>query len=272
MSNRCGCFADYLDLVKYLSNNTNVSEIILGLSPHIECSYYSYALTPDSISPAIWYNNGYIPEIWRFLTADIKLSSKVCWTNVEKNANNGTHEVYEEYTPYEKMYENANSTSSPLFSLDDNKFDQSILDKNIEALKQIKMICDEKGITLSVFCGPYFVNALATLECEQYYDYLKGIASVVDFWDFSKMSDYALNAYNFWDEYHFTTVVGNRLIDIMHGNLDIDYGTLVTVKNVDTYIQERRDAITHYNEIWEENGMYPIFDRNHYSYLGEMRE
>ena len=62
------------------------------------------------------------------------------------------------------------------------------IEQNIEAMRQIKEICDENGVTLKVVIGPTFLAEIYKFEGEAYYDYLRELVKITDIWDSADLS------------------------------------------------------------------------------------
>jgi hypothetical protein len=64
----------------------------------------------------------------------------------------------------------------------------------ISSLARIKELCEKSGAELTVIACPVYEKELLCYDTEAVKEYYKGIASVVDFWNFSGYNDVTLDA------------------------------------------------------------------------------
>ncbi|MGN1115938.1 MAG: hypothetical protein ACI4TH_05180, partial [Candidatus Ornithomonoglobus sp.] len=72
------------------------------------------------------------------------------------------------------------------------------LEDNITHLENIKKACDDNGVELTVVIGGVSIIERAKYECPKYWEYLRKISEITDFYDFSYFCDINNNPYNFY--------------------------------------------------------------------------
>ena len=141
-------------------------------------------------------------------------------------------------------------------------------DDNLNALREIKALCDENNITLKVVIGASFIGERDTYECSRYYAYLKELVSITDVWDFSSFSDINMNPYNFVNRKHYNTAVADLMINTMYGKDSFDgFGIYLTQDNIDDYLKQRKSDFERLKEEFESTGTLALPDMNDKSYI-----
>ena len=122
-----------------------------------------------------------------------------------------------------------------LLGYDDNKYR---INPAVNEIKEIKKLCDEHHIKLTVFMYPSFYKTYLWYNQSKIEEFKRKLSSVVDFHDFYALNHIAFNELNWIDTSHFTLSVGNYIIENIQKNT-----FLVTKKNVDTHIIKTRTPI-----------------------------
>lgn len=254
---RNGSFHDYLDWVRWIADNTNIRHIFLNLST-LEVEWY----TPEerdeektgNIEPAALdrdkniviefiqylYRGGIEPSL-RYLKAKKDGS---LWLLTFFGATNTD--------PSSVNYQNWTSDLNWWLDRSANGIYDSMpaIERNLTALREIKELCDESGIQLSVVVAPTSTIQYLQYECPEYWDYLSGMAQIVDYWDFSMPNAINRNRYNFVDYNHLFSEALRHMLDQIYGTEPDDgSGAYVTAENVEEYIAERQRR---YNALMEE--------------------
>lgn len=264
-----GSFADYEAFTSYIAENTSAKKIILHLG-NIELFHHTTTDMPATITGK---KMDYIKEITSFLftsplqTMDrqfTKLDGSINYSNVEELVKTMGEQAYKDkyvmpgnatYLDYRTFYETANKTL-PAF------------DKNLQSLQNIVQICNNNNIELKVIIGPTFVYELHQYEGDRFWSYLRGIASMTEFWDFSGFNDIGLNPCNFINTDHYNTKVADKMINIVYGKEENkDFGTYVQINNFDEYINNRMKKFEEMKQAYDETGKINLFDETHESFI-----
>lgn len=124
--------------------------------------------------------------------------------------------------------------------------DTSDYEKNIsialKTISEIKELCDANGIDAIFFTNPmYCVTYEASVDAG-YHDFLKGLAQITDYYNFSGLNDVTENNSYYIDTSHYNAYVGDMIIDSICYDrteeelLSEGFGVYVTRDNVDTII------------------------------------
>ena len=122
------------------------------------------------------------------------------------------------------------------------ELDHEKVENALSYAKQIKKLCDDRGVDLVVISGPVFILRRTYFECDTYYDYLKSLTTIMDIYDFSDMTEINANPYNFRDSGHYNDIMGEKVIDAVFGKNGSEIGGIkLTSDNVDEYIRNRKE-------------------------------
>ncbi len=131
---------------------------------------------------------------------------------------------------------------------DKNWVDDPHYEENLNALAEIKKLCDEHGVTLKVVIGASLIAERFRYEqdpYDRYYNYLRSIVKLTGgVWDFSSFNDINMNPYNFYNFTHYSTQVADLQTDIMYGLQEPGqyngFGIYLTEDNIDEYLRQRK--------------------------------
>ena len=138
--------------------------------------------------------------------------------------------------------------------------------ENLEALKQIRALCDEHGVKLTVVIGASSISERFRYEQDpyyRYYDYLRELVRIAgSVWDFSSFNDINMNPYNFYNFTHYSRAVADLQVDMMYGKQETGqyggFGILLTEENVDEYLRQRKDDYLRLKEEYEATGTVAV--------------
>lgn len=261
-----GSFEDYKNFTEYIANNTNAKKIILHLG-NIELLDYSIAMPPATITGK---KLDYIKEIGSYLflnpvqmikdlnadTNPVNLNGTINYSRYDKMiAENGAEEfAYKYVVPENNVYINWRT-----FNYKPTEF--SAFSQNLEALRSIVDICNNSNIDLQVIIGPTFFYEMYQYEGEKFWEYLRGIASITDYWDFSGFYDINMNPYNFYDTGHYNYKLADKMINIIYGKeKNSNFGVYVNPNNFDDYIENRKQKFYEKEKEYNETETIKLFD------------
>ncbi len=111
---------------------------------------------------------------------------------------------------------------------------------NLISLSKIIELCKKNNINLIIFTTPNNHNYLDRVYEDEYYTFLKGLTSVTNFWDFSGYNTVTLNDCNYYESSHYrpkvAKLIAARIFNDNNITLPTDFGTYITLKNIDTHI------------------------------------
>lgn len=257
-----GNFHDYLDWVRWIAENTNIRHIFLNVSTLEVCWY-----TPEErgeeetgcIEPAALdqdksalvefvkylYRGGLEPSL-KYLQA--KRDGTLTWINVATAITPAPIRNSDPWSYYAGWITDVNQRLE--YSANGEYSLMPAISRNLEAMQEIKEICEASGIELSVAIAPTSTWQYLLFESPEYWNYLKNMAQIIDYWDFSVQSSISKNIFNFFDKSHMLSEALRPMLDQIYGITPGDgYGVYVTAENVEEHIAERQRC---YNELMEE--------------------
>lgn len=270
-----GFFGDYLCLVDFYSKTMpNLNEIILNISNNeIEVKRNTkeqlYTAMPIYLCKKF--------ELHPFLKSLLKIPSvKYFMKETPQRHEFDNTESGEE--PYDDVYDEEQMQKSILqdgvfhqvitYLCTSEKRDFPYLKQSLIELQEIKNICDSYGIKLTVMMGAVFISKKALFESNEFYDWLREISKITEFYDFSGFNEINLNPYNFFDTYHFNKKVGDKMLRIIYGAEEIqNFGEKITSENIESYLEWRRTEYEKIKDEFRRTGTIRLFDKSHPSYV-----
>lgn len=280
-------FTEYSRYVEYLTETTEINEILLYLSSHEVNRLWEETDEHNRWTPpAFVYKSpaACLSEAGYYLTLDIDSNIKNLEAKEEMTAKMyfDAESGVSVYTNYNKACESSVSLKkwtnshalkgywqniTELFCAD--KSDKLIsCDENIKEMEYIRDLCKEKNIRLTVVVGPTFITELRLYEGEKYWAYFTRLARTVDLWDFSGLTGPTKNPYNFIDGQHVDYKLQELVIDTVYGKDGMDgFGVYLTGSNIDRYITQRRENYYDAREEYKKTGTVQLFDMNSETYI-----
>lgn len=119
------------------------------------------------------------------------------------------------------------------------------IEDTMAALGRIKARCEAAGVELLVICPTNYVDYLKLYRPEDVEAFLRALAGVTDFWDFS-YNALSFDPRYFYDESHFRNSVGEMMFAQIYGDDGVwrpeSFGTLVRADNVEEHLATYWDA------------------------------
>lgn len=277
-----GNFSDYLTYAQYLIEKCGIREMLFHISS-FEVMNYSLDFRESDVwrVPAIVNGNALdmALETLKFLMTDVstlfsaikdrksdeRRADRIAdgmknWSISEEKMNEDPEgwvqkEFFEELPQHLKiLFSGVNWKEHPCY------------EENLKALKQIKKMCDEHGVKLTVVIGASSISERYRFEQDQYdryYDYLRGIVQLCgEVWDFSSFNDINMNPYNFYNYTHYSRQVADLQLDMIYGREESGqyggFGILLTLENIDGYLRQRRADYLRLKEEYEATGTIAV--------------
>lgn len=259
-----GNFYDYLNWVKWIAGNTDIRYVFLSLST-VEVEYY----TPEERNAQVngWFqpadldrNRNRVIEFIQYLyKGGIKpsiqfLKSKQLIYYIGRTPLHPARSPEPmSYSPYNTWTSNLNQ----YLERSANGIHNSMpaIKQNLDALQEIKEICAESDIQLSVVIAPASTIQYLYYESPEYWNYLRDMAQIVSYWDFSMPNAINKNMFNFSDATHMCSDALNHMLDQIFGmEPDDGSGAYVTKANIEEHISERQRRYDALMEEYAETG------------------
>jgi len=219
-------------LAKHMIENYEVKQLILCL-PIISAGKYD--LEPGGVTE-------YQPLsfAWRlpFLFADPRYAID----KIRKYDNDGyLQAAHDVFVPGTGTYDKSVRDSEGIGSLDEYLERNAVftteeykdvpltyIEECVTAVENIKSLCEEQGIELTVILPPIYKGATERYSYDDVEQFFFRLAEVTDFWDFS-VSDISGDARYFYDKTHFRNSVGDMVLARIFGSELVydDFGQLV---------------------------------------------
>ena len=125
--------------------------------------------------------------------------------------------------------------------------------RGLEILKELKELCDEKGINMYLFIMPshitdeYLIYKMCFKEYKQWKEDLTKISKVYDFQYPSEYTteDISPEMKYFFEASHSTHLLGNKILERLTGK-NSDFGRILDENNVSKYVMEDKKSIDNY--------------------------
>lgn len=276
-----GTMPEYKVIVDFLLKHTNVKKIIICMGGK-ETDRLSYKSDADVMQiPAVWKDEPQIAEYIHFLTFDVTKGLKKIWDEFQ----NGKSVYTENYLHGERnlnlMYERRNINIDYYVQrnvlIDFPERLEKLFTTNskdvysrecLNLVKQIKAECKAAGVELQFWFNPTFVSGLTNIESTYFWNYMRDFAQITDYWDFNGYSGINMNPYNYLDQAHCTYEVSDLVIDTVAGKASYPgFGYHVTKKNVDEYLQKRREDYNRLKAEYKETGTIQLQGIDDDSYI-----
>lgn len=123
------------------------------------------------------------------------------------------------------------------------------LDETIEDMRDLKALCDENGINLTVVTNPLYYKTYQVAAENGYLDFLYELADVCEYTNFSGISNVTTTCSNYYETSHFTPYVSWAMVEFVYNNFSDDFlmnqgfGVKVNVENRDEFIALLREQL-----------------------------
>ena len=122
------------------------------------------------------------------------------------------------------------------------------IEDTINEIKQIKMICDENQINLSIFINPIHKTTYLDTNFDNFQKFKYKLSEITDFIDFSGLNEITLNNYYYYETSHYRTIVGDMIAKRLQ-NEDINFGNLVSKENINEHLFNLHKQIETYKSL-----------------------
>lgn len=117
----------------------------------------------------------------------------------------------------------------------------TLINKPIDSIKKFKDLCTKYGINLILFTTPHNHNMMDTFNLDNYYNFLRKIAEISDFYNFSGYNSITNNDCNYYEWSHYRPIISEIVAARIFGDKKItvpnDFGIYITKFNVENYIR-----------------------------------
>jgi len=118
-----------------------------------------------------------------------------------------------------------------------------LLEETLQDIREIKQLCDENEIKLIIFTNPLCEVTYRESVNRNYLVFLKELANITEYYNFSGLNNIALDADNFYDTSHYNAFVGDMIISAIFED-EVDetlyeqgFGWYVTSDNINELLE-----------------------------------
>jgi hypothetical protein len=132
--------------------------------------------------------------------------------------------------------------NQPKFKIPYSKYENDRpIDLALSQIDSIVQFSKRHHINLKIFINPTHVTTYVNINLDEYYEALRKLAKITDYYDFSGLNNVALDNYNYFEPSHFRLSVGKMIIakieNISDKTIPDDFGRMVTKDNIENHIQ-----------------------------------
>lgn len=238
-----GKFYDYEQTINYLANNYQVKNIILQIS-QLEADQIGTSSELNGMLHGKLVSNFPVLFYLKYLFANPSYAAEKLQTALNWNANYEAAFFFQSSNgSYNRTAEEKQIATNPnLIFANKARFPAhrpmvkgSAYAFNLQVLKRIVDLCRAKQINLLVVASPTYTTELETYPPEKLAVYMKEIAKITNYWNFSGYNSVNTNKTNFYDDRHFRQTVGDMMLAKIFGDSALkppeDFGTLITSEN-----------------------------------------
>lgn len=116
----------------------------------------------------------------------------------------------------------------------------------LQAIDEIKTLCEQNGIELKIFTAPILQTTYEDAVSRGYLDFLEDLSEVTDFYNFSGLNEYTTDMRYYYDASHYIPYVGMQIEDILFSNDKIKdvtaFGAYITpdsIRELKVYLQSQ---------------------------------
>lgn len=235
------------DLELLIKSGMQVKEILLALD------YSSFLETkvvgegdllrrpyPENFRQRLRFYKDYLlnnPD-WAFIRSNLK-RNPMNWNSMYANG----------MVPY---VEKAMSEAQAIEHIQRHDFDKTSsmfqekppLGSNMEIIRSFVQYASDNNIRLRIMLHPLHQNTYLSVNLEAYYEAMRQLAQISDFYDFSGLHNVALDNQNFGETSHYYRRIGDLVLSKIYAlektDIPDDFGVYVTPENVEQRIHEHR--------------------------------
>lgn len=258
-----GTLTEYKTIVDFLLKHTDAKKIIVCMNGR-EPNRLTYNSKADVMQiPAVWKDEPQIAEYVHFLTLDVTEGLKKLWNEFRNgksdpsvNRTGGERNLDRQYGLRKADADSyvkknlLNGLSRRLNTIFTKNHKAPYYRECLNLIRQIKTECGAAGVEVQFWFNPTFLTGLNNIESTYFWNYLRDLAQITDYWIFNGYDDINLNPYNYLDPSHCGYEVSDLMIDTVAGKASYPgFGYHVTRDNVSEYLQQRE---ADYNRLKQE--------------------
>ena len=267
-----GTFEDYYYYTKYILKTNKPKKIVWQLSTTELRDLNREHLGSNYTIPAQVMGQSKLLEAISFLFKNPSLSVdelKLDKSSITPSLPTGERNI-NKYYGYQAAHKNnyyeryikssAEENIKHLLNGGAGKRTQNVND-GIELIRRAKSACEEAGVKFQLYVAPTFIGEQLHYEGDGYYYFLKRLLAIQsEVWCFNDINEYTCNPYNFYNNGHFYYEIGDIVMETIAQDKQKypGFGTKVTLNNLGTYIDQRKENYKKLRDYYLKNKKLPI--------------
>lgn len=267
-----GNFEDYYNYSKFIIETAHPKKILLHISTSEIAQFDREAKGDIYEIPAVMSGESKTAEVFKFLFKNLSVSydtitSKESRYPVTESGERNLQKYYNYYEGHRDTDEYYNYLMKEMVDpylprlIKGTKDKTSLVNSNLDYLKQIKKLCDKNNVELQVFLGSLFIGEMVGYEGNSFYSWLSQMVDVTGgLWCFNNYNDLVYNPFNYYNARHYYYEIGDLMIDRMSGKdtgYD-DFGIYLTNDNIAEEIARRKKETDKIREYYKKTGTIPL--------------
>lgn len=232
------------DLKLLLDNGASIDRVIIGLD---NISFYVDPIIHQAQAPRKPYKNWHEPYLdYLFLAPDSEVKNEI--ERVKASSNKVHYDIVHTGMPDASFRDRWVSNdkqkhcSQPKFNHATWAFYyQARVEQALEEIASLLELCKENRIEAIFYMGPMHHTTYMRQDQEAYFDFIRGLARLTAFYDFSGLNEITTDNYYYYETSHFRPIVGDMMTEAMLDGTSSKFGRLVGPDNIEKVIQEKRD-------------------------------
>ncbi|RVU54809.1 polysaccharide deacetylase family protein [Anaerosphaera multitolerans] len=244
---------DSYNTIKYLSENTEVENILLGINYN---TAMFFDIGDDEINQRM-HGKAVGKNLLNFYTTYLFANPRYALAKInDAKEDSFFQKSFDVFLPETGVYDKSTRDVENIGNFEDYvaKENYSVFNnypreekKLVElgsfknCMTDIKKLCDNSGINLEVVVFPIYWEDFDNYDVEELETFYRELANITDFWDFSK-SKISTDARYFYDSTHFRNSVGDMMLAKIYNDSEVympnDFGHHVDSGNVESFLRD----------------------------------
>ncbi len=240
-----------IDLKTLLANDVQIKRLLIAVD---NITYYVDDKVHSNQVPRKRYVNWHDPYFeFVFLKPDKKLK-KTIEAQID-NPNKPFYDIYGTGMP-QSSFKDLWATNNPEKYVANKRFEKPTwafyytpkVDLALKEIAQLIELCNKENIKIEFVVNPMHKATFLKQDLKEYYSFLKGLAALAPYWDFSGLNEITTNNFWYYETSHFRTVIGDRMLDIVLEGKEDTFGQRITKDNIDQVISKKKEEVLRYKE------------------------
>lgn len=96
-------------------------------------------------------------------------------------------------------------------------YENNRIDEVVNEIKQIKDLCDNNNISLTVIFNPIHITTYENTNKEKLLEFKSKLSEITNYWDFNSINEITTNNYYWYETSHYREIVGSMMLKKIYG-------------------------------------------------------